>query len=81
MIDGAAHPIFKGFPANEPPQRLQLLQNQNQTDQIIAKSTAGESNLGYELYEADLIIRLISDKNTIPSDGPITICAARYQSA
>ena len=73
----------KGFPAKEPPQgRTQRLhKKQKQTDQMTVESNAGESNSGIgvykAVYKADLINRSILDEAAIPSDGPITICAAR----
>ena len=54
-----------------------LHHKQNQTDQITVESAAGELNSWYGVYKADLIIHSIPDKTVIPSDGPITMCAAR----
>ena len=51
-----------------------LHQKQNQTDQIVAGSTAVELNSEYGVWEADLITRSIPDETAILSNGPIMIC-------
>ena len=72
MGGAAAHPMLRGFPANEPPQRLtpKLHQKQEQTDQVLAESTAVEFNSGYGVYEADLITYSIPDETAITSNSP-----------
>ena len=64
-------------PGHGPKGCTKLHQNLKQPDQITVESTAGELNSGYGVYKAEPITRSIPDETVVPSDGPITICAAR----